>query len=175
MQAFSRRGFQLHRASLETRVAYTGFLLLMAPGVATLVALSIGRMGFSLRAIATYYRGGETEMSFPRNFWQMMEVTHFHLFSVPVVVLVLSHLLYGTPVSTRTRLWLTVATYAGAALELASPWAVRYLAGGFAVLLLAGWVLLAAGMLGMIGISLLSVWGWHRWLAEPEPGGEGEE
>jgi hypothetical protein len=105
----------------------------------------------------------------------MMEVSHFHLFSVPVIVLILSHLLYGTPASTRTRLGLTIVTYAGAALELAAPWAVRYLAAGFAVLLLAGWVLLACGMLGMIGISLLSVWGWHKLLMEPETGGEPEE
>ena len=35
MKAFSRRGFQLRGTSLETRVAYTGFLLLTVPGAAT--------------------------------------------------------------------------------------------------------------------------------------------
>ncbi len=47
MQVFSRRGFQLRKAPLETRLAYTGFLVLMVPGAASLVALSVGPMGFS--------------------------------------------------------------------------------------------------------------------------------
>lgn len=171
MKAFSRRGFQLRSAPLETRVAYTGFLMLTVPGAASLVALS-GRVGFTPAAIATYYRGGETEMSFPKQFWQLMEVSHFHLFSVPVVVLILAHLLSATPVSVRARVWLTSATYAGALLEIAGPWAVRYLAGGFAYLLLLGWVLLALGIVAIVAVSLVSMWGpdrWNEWMAAPEP------
>ena len=172
MQAFSRRGFQLRRASLETRVAYTGFLLLTAPGAATLVALSIGRMGLSPSAIATYYRGGQTEMSFPKQFWQLLEVSHFHLFSVPVVVLILAHLLYATPVSRRARVWLTALTFLGAAMEIGSPWAVRYLAASFAWALLAGWALLAFGIAAIVVLSLIAMWGpqrWHDFMASPEP------
>jgi hypothetical protein len=175
MQVFSRRGFQLRSASLETRLAYTGFLVLMLPAVASLLALSVGRMGFSARAVATYYRGGEQEMSFPKLFWQMMEVSHFHLFSVPVVVLILAHLLYATPISRRARVALTAATYLGAVLELAGPWAVRYFAAAFAYALLAGWVLLSAGMLSMAGIALASMWGpdrWNAWLAARDEEGE---
>ncbi len=165
MQSFSRRGFQLRSASLETRVAYTGFLALTLPGVATLLALSLGRVGFSPAAIAAYYRGGQSEMSFPKTFWQMMEVSHFHLFSVPVVVLVLGHLLYGTPTSTRLRLWLTGITFGGAFLEAAGPWGVRYLSAGFAFALLAGWLLLAGGSLLIVALTLASMWAPEGWLA----------
>src|SRR4051812_50150998 len=107
MKAFSRRGFQLRSAPLETRVAYTGFLILTAPGVVSLAALSFGRMGLSPSAIATYYRGGQTEMSFPKQFWQMLEVSHFHLFSVPVVVFILAHRLYPSPISGLARCGVT--------------------------------------------------------------------
>lgn len=62
----------------ESPVVFTWLL-----GIATLVALSVGRVGASPAAIATYYRGGESEMSFPKTFWQIMEVNHFHLFTVP--------------------------------------------------------------------------------------------
>ena len=170
MQVFARRGFQLRGASLETRVAYTGFLLLMLPAAVSLLALSVGRTGFAPATIAAYYRGGESEMSFPKQFWQLMEVTHFHLFSVPVVLLVLSHLLSATPVGTRARVGLTVGTFAGAALELAGPWAVRYLAGGFAYMLLAGWILLGAGVFSMTVISLACMWGPERWFSPTENG-----
>jgi hypothetical protein len=163
MQVFAKRGFQLRTASLETRLAYTCFLALTLSGLTSLVALSAGRIGWSPHAIAVYYRGGESEMSFPKQFWQMVEVSHFHLFSVPVVVLILSHLVSSTQISVRARIGLTVTTYLGAALEMAGPWAVRYVAGGFAYALLAGWVLLAAGMSCMVVISLAAMWGPERW------------
>jgi hypothetical protein len=163
MQVFARRGFKLRTASLETRLAYSCFLALILPGVVTLLALSAGRIGWSPHAIAVYYRGGESEMSFPKQLWQMVEVSHFHLFSVPIVVLILSHLVSATRLSVRARIRLTVTTYLGAALELAGPWAVRYVAGGFAYALLAGWVLLAAGMSSMVVISLWAMWGPDRW------------
>ena len=163
MQVFARRGFQLRTASLQTRLAYTCFVALLLPGIASLVALSIGRVGLSPRAIAMYYRGGETEMSFPKQFWQLAEVSHFHLFSIPVVVLILSHLLGATPASARLRIALTVTTYVGALLDIGSPWAIRYVAGGFAWALLAGWALLAVGLLSMTVISVVYMWGPERW------------
>ncbi len=159
MQAFVRRGFQLRTASVETRIAYTGFLLLMLPGLATLVALSIGRMGLHPAAIASYYRGGLTEMSFPKTFWQLVEVSHFHLFTIPVVLLILSHLLYATPISVRARIWLTAVAFGGALLDAFGPWAVRYGAAGFAYGLLLGWACLAGSGIVMVLVTLLSMWG----------------
>ena len=176
MQVFVRRGFQLRTASLETRLAYTAFLLLMVPAIATLVALSIGRMGFSPAAIATYYRGGESEMSFPKSFWQLMEVSHSHLFTVPVVVLILSHLLFGTPFSARVRIWLTTVTFAGAFLDAFGPWAVRYVAAGFAYVLVLGWVLLGAGASLIVLTTFFAMWAPERWLARfTPPNGEGSK
>jgi hypothetical protein len=164
MKAFVRRGFQLRTASLETRIAYTGFLFLMLPAVATLVALSFGRMGLDPSAIATHYRGGESEMSFPKTFWQLTETSHFHLFTIPIVVLILSHLLYGTPASARLRIWLTSFTFAGAFLDVVGPWMVRYLAAGFAYVLVVGWMLLAGGAFLIVTLTLVSMWGPERWL-----------
>ncbi len=167
MQAFSRRGFQLRTASLETRLAYTSFLVLSVFGIATLIALSFGRAGASPAAIATYYRGGDDEMSFPKTFWQLVETSHFHLFTIPVVVLILSHLLYATPVSVRIRVWITVLTFLGAFLDVSGPWAVRYGSGLMAYVLLLGWLLLGLGGLAIIAITLLAMWAPERWWGAP--------
>jgi len=61
-----------------------------------MLALSAGRIGISPAAIAAYYRGGSGEMSFPKELWQLMEEAHFHLFSIPIVLLILTHLLFAT-------------------------------------------------------------------------------
>ena len=172
MQAFARRGFQLSSASLETRVAYTGFLLLMLPALSTLVALSFGRMGLDPQAIAAHYRGGESEMSFPKTFWQLVEVSHFHLFTIPGAVRILSHLLYATPASSRLRIYLTSITFTGTFLDAVGPWAVRYLSAGFAYLLIVGWILLAGGALFIVTLTLVAMWGPRHWgtrIATPAP------
>ncbi|HUJ60988.1 MAG TPA: hypothetical protein VLX92_20935 [Kofleriaceae bacterium] len=163
MQTFTRRGFQLRTASFETRVAYTWFLVLVVLGLATLVALA-ARVGLTPGAIATYYRGDDTEMSFPKTFWQLVETSHFHLFTVPVVVLILSHLLYGTPTSARLRVRLTLVTFTGALLEAIGPWLVRYVAGAMAYALLLGWVLLVAGAVAILIVTLMSMWAPERWI-----------
>ena len=176
MQVFSRRGFQLRTASLETRVAYTAFLVLVLLGLATLVALAM-RAGVTPGAIATYYRGDDSEMHFPRTFWQLTEVSHFHLFTIPVVVLILSHLLYGTPTSVRLRVGLTLAVFAGALLDAIAPWLVRYVAAACAYVSILGWLLLAGGSLIVVLVSLLSMWGSERsvaWFASPPPEGQGQ-
>jgi hypothetical protein len=159
VQAFVRRGFQLRTASIETRIAYTAFLVLMLPGIASLAALSAGRIGLSPHAIAGYYRGGLGEMSFPKTFWQLVEVSHFHLFTIPVVALILSHLTYATPLSVRARIWLTSALFAGAFLDIAGPWLVRYGAPAFAWLLLLGWTLLSVSGFLIVALTLWSMWG----------------
>lgn len=159
MQVFSRRGFQLRRASLETRLAYTFFLILSLLGIATLFVLAFGRAGASPTAIATYYRGGDTEMSFPKTFWQLVEVSHFHLFTIPVVALILSHLLIATAVSVRIRIVLTIMIFVGAFLDVLGPWAVRYLAGSMAYALMLGWALLIVSSLAIIAITVFSMWG----------------
>ena len=177
MRNFSRPGFQLRRAPLEIRIAYTGFLVLTAFGVVTLLALSAGRIGFSPASVATYYRGGESEMSFPKTFWQLMEESHFHLFSVPTVLLILTHLLFAGPASLRLRVGLTIGTYAGAFLEACGPWAVRYVSASCAYALLAGWALLAGGCTLIIGLTLGSMWGPETWFATRPAGprSKGEE
>jgi hypothetical protein len=168
MQVFSRRGFQLRTASLETRLAYTGFLLLSILGIATLIALAFGRTGASPSAIASYYRGSDSEMSFPKAFWQLVEVSHFHLFTIPVVALILSHLLYATPAPIRLRVWLTAAIFAGALLDAIGPWSIRYLAAAMAYSLILGWVLLAGSSLAIIAITLAAMWGPKHWMAPSE-------
>jgi hypothetical protein len=164
MQVFTRRNYQLRSASLETRVAYTGFLLLMVPGVATLIALSVGRMGFSAGAIASYYRGADNEMSFPKTFWQLMEVSHFHLFTIPVVALIVTHLLFATPLAGPARITLTLAIFTGALLDAIGPWSVRYVAAGCAYLLLTGWLLLGAGLGSGVLLALAAMWLPEAWL-----------
>jgi hypothetical protein len=57
---------------------------------------------------------------------KLLEVTHFHLFTMPVVLLIVAHLFLATGLADRTKLVWIVAASASVAVHLATPWIVRY-------------------------------------------------
>jgi hypothetical protein len=60
---------------------------------------------------------------------KLLEVTHFHLFTMPVVLLIVGHLFLATGLSERAkRAWL-IAGVVSVGLHLATPWLVRAAAG----------------------------------------------
>ena len=81
MKVFSAPGYLIANARAEVKVVYTGFLAFTAVGLVTMLALQVGRIGFSLEGVATHYRGGDfgEEIRFARTFGELVEVTHFHV------------------------------------------------------------------------------------------------
>jgi hypothetical protein len=61
-------------------------------------------------------------------------VTHFHLFTMPVVLLIVGHLFLATGLGDRAKLGWLIAASASVAAHLATPWIVRYAGGGLAFL-----------------------------------------
>ena len=58
---------------------------------------------------------------------KLLEVTHFHLFTVPVFLLILTHLFLMTGISRQAqRLWIWLG-WLSASLHIATPWIVRAL------------------------------------------------
>jgi hypothetical protein len=152
MRQFAAKGFRLGSSNTDLKLTYAFFLGFTFLGLVSLAALSLGRIGISPAAIATYYRGSDSEMKLPKEFWQLMEVSHFHLFTEPTVILILTHLSFATGLVRKHRVLLCVGAYGGSALEISGPWLVRYGSAGCAYLLLLGW-----GLLLLCGFSLFAV------------------
>jgi len=57
---------------------------------------------------------------------KLIEVTHFHLFTMPVVLLIVGHLFFATALSPRAKLGWIGAASATVVLHIATPWLVRY-------------------------------------------------
>lgn len=58
---------------------------------------------------------------------KLLEVTHFHLFTVPVFLLILTHLFLLTGLSPAAQLGWIVAGWLSASLHMATPWLLRAL------------------------------------------------
>ncbi len=157
MREFGRPQFTLRQAPRRLRLIYAGFLLLVALGVLSQLGFQIARIGTSPRAIATYYRGGESAevMVFPKTFGQLLEIAHAHAFVMGIVFLILAHLFAATAVAESVKTIVLAMTFAGLLGDLLAPWLVRYLAAWCAWITLASW---AAQGLGNGLIIAISAW-----------------
>jgi hypothetical protein len=168
VREFAKAQFKLAQAPPPLRWIYAGFLLLIAAGFSTQLAFQIGRIGFSPSAVATYYRGSDAGdvMAFPKNFGQLVEVTHAHAFVFAIVFLILAHLFAATSVSDRVKVIVLALAFVGTVGDLVAPWLVRYGAAWCAWLALFAWSAQGLGNFALVVIS-----GWECVTGHPARGG----
>lgn len=142
----------------ETRALYTAFLVTMLAGYVAMGALVLTRAGLSADRIVEYYVGDEEQGRYGKTFGELLETTHFHLFSVPLLVLVLGHvfLLTSWPAALKTGL-VILSLLAGMA-YIAAPWLVVYVSPRFAVFAVVVRVGLAGTLLVFTVVPLYEMW-----------------
>src|SRR5262245_16224324 len=162
MRQFSSSGFRLWNLGIEAKVLYTTFCLLTLLGIVSSALYYGDLVGAGTSGIKSYYAGEarvapptapppgtapggpaidvpEDEQSrrpivVPMTYRKLLEVTHFHLFTMPVVLLIVGHLFLATGLRDRAKFVWLVAAAASVAAHLATPWIVRYGGGGLAFL-----------------------------------------
>lgn len=122
-------------------------LILMFLGYITLLWLSNGLMYFhhmnlTPESVIAYYLGSEEQFTQARSYQGMLEVSHFHLFSMGMLVLTLTHLMLMTDFSIRFKVWLSWLTYTSAIADEAGGWLVRFVNPGFAYFKITAFILL---------------------------------
>jgi hypothetical protein len=101
-------------------LAYTFILWVTNAG------LYFAKMSLFPSSVVDYYLGNEERYQQPRSFTGMLEVLHFHSFSMGILLLTLTHLLLFVPISARAKAFgIAAAFVSGIACEL-SGWAVRF-------------------------------------------------
>jgi len=157
---FASSAFRLRDASFEIRLVYTLFLIFILAGLATTWVFQFQRIGLSYQRIVAYYLGGEIQgqMFFPKNLNALLEETHFHAFMMSVVFLILSHLFLATSVGRKTKLFFILTTFFSHLFDMGSVWLIRVQSPVFAYVLMASWIGLWVGYVGMILIPLYEMW-----------------
>lgn len=83
---------------------------------------------------------------------KLLEVTHFHLFTVPVFLLILTHLFMLTGASGRQKMiWISLGWGAGS-LHIGAPWLIRFGGGSL------GWLFPLSGALLAVSSLVLTVY-----------------
>jgi hypothetical protein len=152
MQDFTRPSGRLRKLPLAARVVYSVFLLFTLAALGMTGWLAQDMLGVDLAELRSYYGGGsehaghtppaadaraaggpalelpegaDVHVAEPMPLRKLLEVTHFHLFSMPVYLMILSHLFMLSGWRDRSKLlWISLASLSVAA-HMAAPWLVR--------------------------------------------------
>ncbi len=157
MRNFNTR-FRLRDTDRHIRLVYTLFLLLMLVGFGFSFFWAHSMTGLSPQGIANHYRGSDATFGEPMSFRELAEITHFHLFTMPVVFMILVHVLYLTMASNRLKVLMTWMGFGGVMLDLISPWLIRYVSPMFVLTMLGGDILMTVSFLVMMAIPLYEMW-----------------
>jgi len=151
MREFQGRSSSLSRLSPGAKLLYGGYVLLTLAGFLSSVALYWDSLGLDP---ARYFLGNAAdadavELILEKSPRQLLETTHFHLFTVPVCLLILGHLF----LLSRGGSW-KVAVIALAlvftSLHVAGPWLIHL---GFP-----GWIMPVTGIPFLFLYLLMALW-----------------
>ena len=142
-------GFQ-HHPLMRMTLSWT---LLFAAGLwITNGAMYFKRMSLAPSSVSAYYLGSAEEYSQPRSASSMLEVSHAHLATMGIMILLLTHLAIFAPWEDRTKKWVIGLAFGSALLGEASGWLVRFVSPSFAVLKIACFLTLEAVLALLIAV-----------------------
>jgi hypothetical protein len=146
----------------QHRKSLLNTLVLMFLGYIALLWVSNGLMYFhhmdlTPDSVVLYYLGSEEQFTQPRSYQGMLEVSHFHLFSMGMLVLTLTHLMLMTEFSVRLKIWLSSLTYAAALADEAGGWLVRFVHPLFAYFKIGAFVVLELSLAALLIIVITAL------------------
>lgn len=115
------------------------------------------KMGLSAEAVREYYLGSEEKFTRPVSYQSLLEITHFHLFSMGILAVTLCHLLLFTALSVRLKVWLSGLVFFSAVADEAGGWLVRFVHPAFAWFKLGSFLLLEGSLAVLIVLVAISL------------------
>lgn len=114
-------------------IAFFVCALLLGYGVSWLKMLEINAL--NIGQVVRDYRGDSAdEFSEPKPYGEILQNTHAHVLSVPVVYFLLALLFLGTRMSERQKILCVIFLFSGFFMQYASLWLMRYAGAGFVYL-----------------------------------------
>lgn len=165
MRYFSSAGFQIASLPVGLKIVLSLYLMANLLGLVVSSAKFLQRMEPTPSSVQNYYRGdsekvdpmlpGEGEGKSVR---YLTDTTHPHLFTVPMVLLVICHLAHLTRVNQLFLGLLDLGAFLGFFLMFGAPWVVSVEPTTFALLMIVGGSLLTLCMALLCLIPLVAMW-----------------
>ena len=144
------------------KLAATAFLLLAVLGLGVAGLQIFVRAGLTPTSTLNHFRGDEEALQYPVSFTQMVEITHAHAFTQPMLALVLSMAFLFSSAGESLKRIIVIVLFAGMTMEMGVPWLVRYGPAWTVHLLLLTAALIISGTFVSVAIPLYEMWWWPR-------------
>lgn len=115
------------------------------------------KMGLNPQSVIDYYLGSEEKFTQPKSYQSLLEVTHFHLFAMGMLIVTLAHLLLFTPLAMGPKLWLTGLVFGSAVADELAGWLVRFVHPNFAWFKIAMFLTLETSLFAMLVLVIVSL------------------
>ena len=115
------------------------------------------KMSLKPASVVAYYLGNPEKYLPPRSYEGLLEVSHFHLFAVGMLLLVLTHLVLFCPFRTGTKIALITTPFVAALVDEGAGWLVRFGGPEFAIVKVVGFVALQTSLAVLVILSLWAV------------------
>jgi hypothetical protein len=147
MKDFIRRAGRLRSLPLSARWVYSVFNVFSLIALVETAWLGADMVGASLSGVESYYAGKATPAQAPAAqsggpvielpeetltaeappmpLRKLLEVTHFHLFTMPVYLLILAHLFMLSRVRSALKTGFIIGGSVGVLLHMLAPWVAR--------------------------------------------------
>lgn len=186
MKDFIRRAGRLRSLPRSARLVYSVFNLFSLLALAETAWLGADMVDANLSGVESYYAGKPavppsaasaptptadgggpvielpdevlTPEAPPMPVRKLLEVTHFHLFTMPVYLLILAHLFMLSRISSRIKLSFIVGGSLGVLLHMLAPWVARSGTPLSTVFYGVSGSLLFVSMLVMSVVPLIEMW-----------------
>lgn len=146
----------------QNRQLLINTLILMFLAFVVLLCISnalmfLHKMDLTVASVQAYYLGSEENFTQPKSYQSLLEVSHFHLFAMGMLVLTLTHLMLMTDLPTLTKVWLSAVVYGSAIADEAAGWLVRFVDPAFAYFKIGAFLLLETSLAALIVIVIISL------------------
>ena len=123
----------------------------------TNAALYFQKMSLWPSSVVAYYLGNEETFQQPRTYQGLLEVSHFHLFAMGMLLLVLTHLMLFVPLRNGVKAWLIAFPFLAALVDEGGGWLVRFVSPDFAIVKVLGFLSLQTSLAVLVFVSLWAV------------------
>mgnify|MGYP000588962163 FL=1 len=146
----------------QNRQMMMNALILMFLGYVFLLWISNGMMYFhkmdlSADSVIAYYLGSEEDFTQPKSYQSLLEVSHFHIFAMGMLVLTLTHLMLMTDLPTLMKIWVSGLVYLSAIADELAGWLVRFVHPNFAYFKIGSFLLLEISLAILIFVVSFSL------------------
>ena len=126
------------------------------------------RTSFSPEKTVRHYCGNEAKINdenilqeglfFPKTDKELIEITHVHAFTIPLIIFVMSRIFSMTSIRDEIKTTVYTGAFAGTLINLSGPWLVGYKSIVFAVSLMVSYLILGLCFLILVSLPIYEMW-----------------